>query len=85
MHHLGLPSEIITLATAFPLGMTECPSSQALFYPFIPRRQRTDELMAIHYKYCAWMYVRPVVSMCSASWLVPQVRPDLAHRVRAAA
>jgi hypothetical protein len=58
MHHLGLPNELISLATAFPLGVSERPSynSQRLLFQFIPRRERAIELSKLYYQCSAWMY-----------------------------
>jgi hypothetical protein len=59
MHHLGLPNEIMSLATTFPLGVSERPTahSQYLLFQFIPRRDRADELRRLYYICSSWMCV----------------------------
>jgi hypothetical protein len=78
MHHLGLPHEIIQLATAFPLGVSGRPNLQMLFFQFIPRRERATELGKIYYQCSSWMWVNLAFLLCflllrPSSSLVPLV------------
>jgi hypothetical protein len=56
-NHLGLPVEIVTLAAAFPLGVSQRPSvaSQSLLFQFLPRRLCVTALKGLYYTCSSWM------------------------------
>ncbi|KAF8737756.1 hypothetical protein AX14_012328 [Amanita brunnescens Koide BX004] len=53
---LQLPTEIIELMNAFPLGLKDCPYIKSIFTPYIPLREKAIEIIDIYYSHVAWMY-----------------------------
>ncbi|CAL1714732.1 unnamed protein product [Somion occarium] len=53
---LGLPSEILNLLYAFPLGMPNCPHDTSIFACFIPSRETALELADAYWLCAAWQF-----------------------------
>ncbi|TRM60171.1 hypothetical protein BD626DRAFT_505706 [Schizophyllum amplum] len=56
VHALGLPTEIIDLINAFPFGLKHPSMKKDIFLPFVPTRERAEELVRLYYEHEAWMF-----------------------------